>query len=108
MKLTKKQLSASYVTQATASTSLKEQAYPGGITKGDVANHRDYGLAFSSVARLPRQSRVHPISLRAVSEARRRDQSPEWQRRCPARFRYSDLNGAARVCGGRGQIMGFE
>ena len=33
---------------------------------------------------------------------------PEWQRRCPARFRYSDLNGAARVCGGRGQIMGFE
>jgi len=47
-------------------------------------------------------------SLRAVSEARRRDQSPEWQRRCPARFRYSDLNGAARVCGGRGQIMGFE
>jgi hypothetical protein len=39
MKLTKKQLSASYVTQATASKSLKEQAYPGGFTKGDVANH---------------------------------------------------------------------
>ena len=47
-------------------------------------------------------------SLRAVSEARRLDQSAEWRRRCPARFRYSDLNGAARVCGGRGQIMGFE
>ena len=27
---------------------------------------------------------------------------------CSARFRYSDLNGAARVCGGRGQPMGFE
>jgi hypothetical protein len=39
MKLTKKQLFASYVTQATASKSLKEQAYPGGFTKGDVANH---------------------------------------------------------------------
>jgi len=39
MKLMKKQLSASYVTQATASKSLKEQAYPGGFTKGDVANH---------------------------------------------------------------------
>ena len=62
MKLTKKQLSASYVTQATASTSLKEQAYPGGITKGDVANHRDYRLDRSSVASPPRQGRVHPIS----------------------------------------------
>ena len=50
MKLTKKQLSASYVTKATASKSLKEQAYPGGFTKGDVANHRDYRLVFSSVA----------------------------------------------------------
>src|SRR5208283_4225384 len=49
-----------------------------------------------------------PGSLSAVSEARRRDQSPEWQDAAPARFRYSDLNGAARVCGGRGQIMGFE
>ena len=39
MKLTKKQLSASYVMKATASKSLKEQAYPGGFTKGDVANH---------------------------------------------------------------------
>ncbi|MGO8733491.1 MAG: hypothetical protein ACLQVM_11945 [Terriglobia bacterium] len=38
MKLTKKQLSASYVMKATASTSLNEQAYPGGFTKGDVAN----------------------------------------------------------------------
>jgi hypothetical protein len=50
----------------------------------------------------------HPRSLSAVSEARQRDQSAEWQRRCPARFRYSDLKGGARVCGGRGQIMGFE
>jgi hypothetical protein len=39
MKLTKKQLSASYVMKATASKSLSEQAYPGGFTKGDVANH---------------------------------------------------------------------
>jgi hypothetical protein len=39
MKLTKKQLSASYVMKATASKSLNEQAYPGGFTKGDVANH---------------------------------------------------------------------
>ncbi len=39
MKLTKKQLSASHVTKETASKSLNEQAYPGGFTKGDVANH---------------------------------------------------------------------
>jgi hypothetical protein len=53
MKLTKKQLSASYVTQATASKSLKEQAVQrdGGFTKGDVANHRDSRLDCSSVAR---------------------------------------------------------
>jgi hypothetical protein len=38
----KKQPSASYVTKATASKSLKEQASPGGITKGDVANHGDF------------------------------------------------------------------
>jgi hypothetical protein len=38
----KKQPSTSYVTQATASKSLKEQASPGGITKGDVANHGDF------------------------------------------------------------------
>jgi hypothetical protein len=50
MKLTKKQLSASYVTQATASKSLKEQAYPGGFTKGDVANHRDSRFDGCSVA----------------------------------------------------------
>jgi hypothetical protein len=50
MKLTKKQLSAGYVTQATASKSLKEQAYRGGFTKGDVANHRDSRLDCSSVA----------------------------------------------------------
>ena len=68
MKLTKKQLSASYVTQATASTSLKEQAYPGGITKGDVANHRDSRLDRCSVASPPRQGRVHHTSqLRKTS-----------------------------------------
>jgi hypothetical protein len=68
MKLTKKQLSASYVMQATASKSLKEQAYPGGYTKGDVANHRDSRLDCSSVASLPRQGRVHHTSqLRKTS-----------------------------------------
>jgi hypothetical protein len=50
MKLSKKQLSASYVMKATASKSLKQQAYPGGFTKGDVANHRDSRLDGSSVA----------------------------------------------------------
>ncbi len=50
MKLTKKQLSASYVNKDTASKSLKEQAYPGGFTKGDVANHRDSRLDRCSVA----------------------------------------------------------
>ena len=50
MKLIKKQLSVSYVMIATASKSLNEQASPGGITKGDVANHRDYRLDGSSVA----------------------------------------------------------
>ena len=50
MKLIKKQLSVSYVMKATASKSLNEQASPGGITKGDVANHRDYRLVRSSVA----------------------------------------------------------
>jgi hypothetical protein len=50
MKLTKKQLSASYVTQATASKSLKEQAYPGGFTKGDVTNHGDSRLDCRSMA----------------------------------------------------------
>src|ERR1035437_6216754 len=47
-------------------------------------------------------------SLRAVSEARRLHTTPESQILCLAHFRYSDLNGAARVCGGRGQTMGFE
>jgi hypothetical protein len=42
MKLTKKQLSASYVTQATAATV--------GIHTGDVANHRDSRLDRCSVA----------------------------------------------------------
>jgi hypothetical protein len=50
MKLTKKQLSASYVTQATASKSLKKQASRGGFTKGDVANHRDSRFDCSSAA----------------------------------------------------------
>jgi hypothetical protein len=42
MKLTKKQLSASYVTKATAATV--------GIHTGDVANHRDSRLDRCSVA----------------------------------------------------------
>jgi len=42
MKLTRKQLSASYVTQATAATV--------GIHTGDVANHRDSRLDRCSVA----------------------------------------------------------
>ena len=50
MRLTKKQLSASYVIKATASKSLNEQAYPGGFTKGGVANHRDSRLDRCSVA----------------------------------------------------------
>ena len=41
MKLTKKQLSASYVMKETASKSLNEQAYPGGFTEGDVANREN-------------------------------------------------------------------
>lgn len=62
MKLTKKQLSASYVMQATASKCLNEQASngDGGITKGDVANHRDYRLVFSSVARPPSKVEFTP------------------------------------------------
>jgi hypothetical protein len=52
MKLIKKQLSASYVTKATASKSLKEQAVQreGGFTKGDVANHGDSRLDSRSMA----------------------------------------------------------
>ena len=44
MKLIKKQPSTSYVTQATASKSLYEQAVQrdGGFTQGDVANHGDF------------------------------------------------------------------
>ena len=70
MKLTKKQLSASYVTQATASKCLNEQASngDGGFTKGDVANHGDYRLDTRPVASLPRQGRVHHTSrLRKTS-----------------------------------------
>jgi hypothetical protein len=50
MKLMKKQPSTSHVIKATASKSLKEQASPGGITKGDVANHRNYRLEGRSMA----------------------------------------------------------
>ena len=60
MKLIKKQLSVSYVMKATASKSLKEQASPGGITKGDVANHGNYRLDIRPMASPPRQGRVHP------------------------------------------------
>jgi hypothetical protein len=53
MKLTKKQLSASYVTQATAFKSLNEQVYPGGFTKGDVANHGNSRFDPGSMASSP-------------------------------------------------------
>jgi hypothetical protein len=63
MKLTKKQLSASYVTQATAATV--------GIHTGDVANHGDYRLDSRPVASLPRQGRVHHTrQLRITSRER--------------------------------------
>ena len=52
MKLTKKQLSASYVTQATAATV--------GIHTGDVANHGNSRLDRCPMASPPRQGRVHP------------------------------------------------
>jgi hypothetical protein len=73
MKLTKKQLSASYVTRATASKCLNEQASngDGGFTKGDVANHGDYRLDSRPVASPPRQGRVHPTrQLRKTSRER--------------------------------------
>jgi hypothetical protein len=47
MKLIKKQPSTSYVIKATASKSLKGQAYPGGNPKGDVANHGDFIRLYS-------------------------------------------------------------
>src|SRR5690242_1244718 len=50
-----------------------------------------------------------PIFVSAVSEApRRRGISGDRRVSGPGRFRYSVMKEAARVCGRRGSLMGFE
>ncbi len=58
----KKQPSTSYVIKARASKSLKEQAYPGGITKGNVANHGDFLRLCSRSMAVTSDHKVGPIT----------------------------------------------
>ena len=75
MKLIKKQLSVSYVTQATVFKGLKEQANPGGITKDDVANHGNCRLDLCRMAR-PQGKVEFPAHVSFCKTSRERVRSP--------------------------------